>query len=159
MSLKSIIIVAAASLMIAGPALAGDITVKDAYARVSSPVSKSGAAFMVLHNAGTVGDRLIAAATNAAAKAGLHTHIDAGGGVMQMREDPDGFPVPAGGSHALARGGDHVMLMGLTRPLEHGDSITLTLTFEKAGAVTVEVPVDLERMPAQERMHMNNGTD
>jgi copper(I)-binding protein len=37
------------------------------------------------------------------------------------------------------------MFMGLTRSLEHGDVIELTLTFEQAGDVTMTVPVDLER--------------
>lgn len=157
MSLKSKTLATIVALMFAGPALAADITITDAYARASTPMSKSGAAFMVLHNSGTAEDRLIAAATDAAARAELHTHIDAGGGVMQMREDEDGFPVPAGGSHALARGGDHVMLMGLTRALEQGDTITLTLTFERAGEVTVEVPVDLERMPEHGQMQMKGG--
>ena len=51
----------------------------------------------------------------------------------------------------LARGGDHVMLMGLTGPLKDGDSFPLTLTFEHAGNVTVDVVVDSARdatMPA-----------
>ena len=38
-------------------------------------------------------------------------------------------------------GGYHIMLMGLVKPLKKGDEIEITLTFEKAGAVTVKVPV------------------
>ncbi|NCX55288.1 MAG: copper chaperone PCu(A)C [Rhodobacterales bacterium] len=58
--------------------------------------------------------------------------------------------------HALKRGGDHVMFMGLTRSLEHGDKFELTLTFEHAGDVTLTVPVDLElqdEMPAHKHTH------
>jgi copper(I)-binding protein len=66
---------------------------------------------------------------------------------MRMMEVEEGFAIPAGGSHALARGGDHVMFLGLTRSLEHGDTVTVTLTFEQAGDVEVEIPVDLERKP------------
>ena len=129
------------------PALAADITVEDAYARAATPVAKTGAVFMTLMNHGGMDDRLIGAATPAAERAELHTHIETDEGVMQMRPDEDGFEVPAGGHHRLARGGDHVMLMGLTGPLEHGAEITVTLTFEKAGALEITVPVDLERQP------------
>jgi len=64
---------------------------------------------------------------------------------MRMVEVEEGFAVPAGGMHALKRGGDHVMFMGLTRPMEQGDTVNVTLIFEKAGRIEVEIPVDLER--------------
>ena len=121
------------------------IHIVDAYARVSGPAAKSGAAFMVIENQGVEADRLIDAASDAAVRVELHTHISDGNGVMQMRHVPDGFAIPAGESHSLQRGGDHVMLMGLSRPLADGDTVTLTLTFEKAGEVVIDVPVDLDR--------------
>ncbi|MDF1856099.1 copper chaperone PCu(A)C [Pseudooceanicola sp.] len=128
-------------------ALAGDIQVEGAYARASSAMAKSGAAFMTLHNSGSADDRLIDARSDIAQRVELHTHIDAGNGVMQMRQDEDGFPLPAGGDAKLARGGDHVMFMGLNRPMNQGDMITVTLVFEKSGEMTVEIPVDLNRKP------------
>lgn len=138
---------ALAAAAFALPAFAADITVEDAYARSASPMAKSGAAFMILHNAGATDDRLVSAASDAAMRVELHTHKATGDGVMQMMEVEDGFVVPAGGTHALARGGDHVMLMGLAQPMRQGDTITVTLTFETAGEITVEIPVDLERAP------------
>lgn len=138
---------AVAAALIAGPALA-DMMIMDPYARSASPVAKSGAAFMVLHNMSDTDDRLIAASTNAAARVELHTHIENDDGVMQMREVEGGFAIAAGEKHMLARGGDHVMLMGLTGPLEQGAEIAVTLTFEQAGDVTVTIPVDNERKAA-----------
>jgi len=41
----------------------------------------------------------------------------------------------------LAPGGYHGMLMGLTTALKEGDSFPVTLSFEKAGEVTVNVDV------------------
>lgn len=135
------------------PLTAGaEIAIKDAYARSASPVAKSGAAFFVIENTGTEDDQLIDARSDAAKKVELHTHIDAGNGVMQMREDEDGFPVPAGGTHALARGGDHVMFMGLNAPFEQGNMLNVTLVFEKAGEIEVQIPVDLERQDAHGAM-------
>lgn len=148
MSFKTLSLAAAAAVVFALPAIAeGTIAVNDAYARVSSKMAKAGAAFMVINNSGAEDDQLIGVTSDVAKRTELHTHKDDGNGNMQMIHVKEGFAVPAGGEHALARGGDHVMFMGLTRGLEHGDVVTVTLTFEKAGDVTLEVPVDLERKP------------
>lgn len=126
------------------PAFA-EITINDAYARASGMHAKAGAAFMVITNTGDSDDRLIAATSDAAMRVELHTHKDMGDGVMKMIEVEEGFAIPAGGEHALARGGDHVMFMGLTAPFEDGKMLSVTLEFEKAGTMTVEIPVDLNR--------------
>lgn len=157
MSFKSLFCAAAAAFILAGPAAADDmILVQDPYARSSTMMSESGAAFMVLMNHGTEDDRLVSAASDVAQRVELHTHIQDANGVMKMVKVEEGFDVPAGGMHALERGGDHVMFLGLTRPLAQGDMIDLTLTFEKAGEMTVQVPVDLERKPGA-GMQMQHG--
>lgn len=117
------------------------VAIRDAYARFM-PGAKSGAAFMVIDNNGHDDDRLTGASSDIAAKVELHTHKHGADGTMQMMAVPEGFAIPAHDGHALERGGDHVMLMGLTRVPAEGEVVTLTLTFEKAGAVTIEVPVD-----------------
>lgn len=149
--LKSLLLAGAMAAGLAATAAAGDLTVTDAYARVSGASARSGAIFLMLSNAGDTDDTLIATDTPAAERAELHTHLQDAHGVMRMVEVEDGFPVPAGGSHLLARGGDHVMLLGLTGPLKDGDSFPLTLTFEHAGDVVIDVVVDSARdatMPA-----------
>ena len=135
---------AAAAVLFALQALAenSSITIEDAYAR-SGP--RSGAAFFIVKNQGEEDDRLIAVHSDAASRAELHTHLEDENGVVKMRPVEDGFAVPAGGTHRLDRGGDHVMFMGLDAPFEQGGTVTLTLTFEKAGDVVVEIPVDNDR--------------
>jgi copper(I)-binding protein len=98
----------------------------------------------MIHNYSDRDDRLIAAASDVAKRVELHTHIEEDG-FMKMTKIEDGMIIPAGGMLALKRGGDHVMFMGLTRSLEHGDIFELTLIFEHAGDVILTVPVDLER--------------
>lgn len=145
--MKLTLSVLAAGLTFASAAFAADITVSDAYARASGASAKSGAAFMVIENSGAEDDRVIAVSAPIAARVELHTHMEDANGVMRMMEVEDGFPVPAGGTHMLKRGGDHVMFMGLTGPMEQGATFPLTLTFEKAGEMTFDVTVDLERKP------------
>ena len=121
------------------------IEVQDPYARTSRPNAPSGAAFMVLKNTSDQADRLLSAQSDVAQRVELHTHKMNSNGVAQMQEVEGGIEIPAGGEHALKRGGDHVMFMGLSRDLKDGDSVSVTLTFEKAGEVVIEIPVDLDR--------------
>ncbi|AHD00220.1 copper chaperone PCu(A)C [Leisingera methylohalidivorans] len=158
MSLKSQFVAAAAAAVLAGSAFAGGadkILVRDQYARVSSPAAKAGAAFMQIVNQTDADDRLIGVRSDAAARVQLHTHKESDDGVMKMMHVEDGFAIAGGGTLMLKRGGDHVMFMGLTRALNHGDAVTLTLVFEKAGEVEVEVPVDLERKAGGHGSHSN----
>lgn len=127
------------------PARAADtITVRETYARFM-PGAMAGAAFMVIENHGTEDDRLVDAASDIAQKVELHTHKAGADGVMQMLHVPEGFVIPAGGEHGLQRGGDHVMFMGLNERPAEGTSVPVTLTFEKAGEIVVEIPVDNSR--------------
>ena len=168
MNIKRLALSFASAALLAGAAWAeGAIMITDPYARVSRPGAPSGAAFMVIENHGDTDDRLIAARTDIAARVELHTHIDKGDGVMQMTEIDGGIVVPAGGKHMMVRGGDHVMFMGLNQTLAHGESVEVTLQFEKAGDITVTIPVDLERKPKHGHGghdhsghdHSNHGTD
>ncbi|WP_034249115.1 copper chaperone PCu(A)C [Actinotalea fermentans] len=83
-------------------------------------------------------DVLVVAGTSAAAaRVELHTTAMGEDGSMVMTPVEDGFTVPANGEHELAPGGDHIMLMELTAPLEPGDEVELTL--ETADVTTVDV--------------------
>lgn len=130
---------ASLSAFLAVPAWAGDITVSDAWSRASAGMTRAGAGFMTITNGGAEADRLIAAATPASATAELHTHVK-DGEVMRMRQ-VEAIEVPAGQSVTLQPGGLHVMLMSLAAPLTEGQTFDLTLTFEKAGEMTVPVAV------------------
>ncbi|KAB7616411.1 copper chaperone PCu(A)C [Amylibacter sp. SFDW26] len=129
------------------------VVVEGAYARANGASAKAGAAFMVIKNYNAQDDRLIAASTDVANMVELHTHIEGENGIMMMRPDEDGFDLPANGEAHLKRGGDHVMMMGLKHALNHGDTVEITLVFEKAGEITIQIPVDLERKPASGEAH------
>ena len=60
--------------------------------------------------------------------------------VGQMRP-VEAIDVPAKGSVKLMPGGFHVMLIGLNRDLKLGDTVDVTLQFEKAGAIKVTATV------------------
>lgn len=136
---------AAAAALFPVSALAHDgLTLRDAYARSANP--QVGAVFLVVENHKTIECRLVGAASDAAQRVELHTHAEENG-LMTMRQ-VEAIAIPAGGEHALARGGDHVMLMGLTEPLAAGDTVTLTLDFGECGTETIEAALDNDRADA-----------
>lgn len=132
--------------------------VHDAYARLGA---MSGGVFFMIHNNTATDDRLVGARTDLARKVELHTHKEDAAGVMAMVEIEGGVALPSGEMHAFERGGDHVMLMGLTAELKDGDVIPLTLVFESGAEVALEVPVDNVRKPGAGMMdhsgHMSGG--
>ena len=158
---RALLAAAVACLALSFPGLAQDppegFHVHDAYARISAGASSAGAAFFVMHNTSATADRLIEVRADAAQVAELHTHSEDANGVMSMGKIEAGIPLAAGEVHELARGGDHVMLMGLTRDLQDGDVIRLTLVFEVAGEITIDVPVDNARKPG-DAMEMDHST-
>jgi len=85
-------------------------------------------------------DQLTGANAPVSASATLHENR-VENGVMMMRDVP-ALPLGTGKTLTLAPGGYHVMLVGLKRPLRAGGSFPLTLTFEHAPAVTVQVRVE-----------------
>lgn len=98
------------------------------------------AAYMRIQNTGDEPDRLLSVASDVAATVELHM-VEQDGDVMKMRPVEGGIEVPAGGEVELKPGGYHVMLIGVTRELAPGDTIDLTLQFERAGALEVQATV------------------
>ncbi len=62
----------------------------------------------------------------------LHEVVDKDG-KMVMQPKQGGFVIPAGGTHELAPGGDHIMIMDAKEPVEPGAEIPFTLTFADGG--------------------------
>ncbi len=128
----------------AAPALAqefkaGDVTIDKAWARATPKGAEIGAGYFVIHNNGATPDKLTGGTANFA---GVEIHeMKTEGGVMKMAEMKNGLDIPAHGTVRLAPGGYHVMFTHLTKPLVKGEKVAATFTFEHAGPVTVEFPV------------------
>lgn len=128
----------------------GAIAIDHPWAR-PAVAGRNGAAYLGLANGGEA-DRLIAASSPMARKVELHTHLIDSAGVARMRP-VDGVDLPAGGEATLAPGGLHVMLFGLGEALQEGRRFPLTLTFERAGEIEVEVAVEKGASAAHEHGH------
>lgn len=131
---------ALAAPVTAGPGEAGNLRVEAPWARATPPGTPVGAGYLEIVNEGDAADRLLGASTPAAARVQLHRSVERDG-TTTMVHQPDGVTVPAGGRRRFSPGGYHLMLMGLTEPLEAGERVPLTLRFERAGAVDIELQV------------------
>jgi hypothetical protein len=83
---------------------------------------------------------VISAESPAAGLVELHETVKTASGAMQMQPKAGGITIPAGGTHVLEPGGDHVMLMQLSAALESGTTTTVFFTTD-AGGYQVTVPV------------------
>ena len=140
------VLFATAVMPLSLPALAHDeshksqgIEVVDAWAKASLAGTTNGAAFVTLSNQSGEVDRIVAAETPVAAKAELHTHL-MDDGVMKMRPLA-AVELEPGETAAMAPGGLHVMLLGMTEPLKEGMSFPLTLILERSGPIHVDAMV------------------
>jgi copper(I)-binding protein len=132
-------LLAALAALLAIPALAHDgVKVENARIRATGG---AGAAYFTVDNHSEHADRLISVATDKARAAELHQSKADASGMMQMLPLPEGIAIPGKTVVELAPGGLHVMLLGFAPPAE-GEAVTLTLTFERSGEITVEAPLE-----------------
>ena len=113
--------------------------INKAWSRATPPGAQAGVVYMTIENTGAEADTLQSVSTPLSANAMIHESVMKNG-VMTMSHMM-ALPIPAKGSVLLAPGGLHVMLMGLPQPLKAGTTLPLTLNFEKAGTVTLDVPI------------------
>lgn len=130
---------AAAALALAcGTALAHAPTIEQPWARPTVQGQAAGGGYLRIIG-GHETDRLVGARAAIAGRVELHS-MTMDGNVMRMRQ-VEAIDVPAGKTVELKPGGLHLMFMDLKTPLRTGISFPLTLRFEKAGDVPVEVKV------------------
>lgn len=120
--------------------MAGDISISGVWARAMLPGQPAGSGFLTLENKGAEPDRLVAVSSAAAGKVQLHT-MQVVDDVMVMRPVESGIEIAPGERVEMKPGGMHLMFLDLEQPFAAGGFVPLTLTFEKAGPVDIELPV------------------
>ncbi|MCT7373711.1 copper chaperone PCu(A)C [Chelativorans salis] len=160
--MRTLPIFLAAALTLAGTAAfaheykLGTIDIIHPWARATPPSAPSGGGFVTLTNNGEEADRLVGAASPVAGRAELHK-MEVTDSIMKMRPMPDGIAIPAGETVELKPGAFHIMFRDLIGPIEEGERVPLTLTFEKAGSIEVEMAVAPAGAPASEDSHDHGG--
>ncbi len=144
----------AAAFMYAGlagaPASAADVSVSGATAHVmEDPVNgRRVEVYMDIHNAGAARDRLYAVRSKVSRRTMLAVVQDgphangAGTSGVAMHMQTAVLDVPAGATATLEHGGSHIMLMEPEVAPAVGSTFPVTLFFEHAGRMSVEVTVE-----------------
>ena len=125
----------------------GSIQVGKPWSRATPKGAKVAGGYMTITNKGTAPDRLVGGSTAAASRFEVHSMVMEQG-VAKMRPVEGGLEIKPGETVELKPGSFHVMLMGLTQPLEKGQKVKATLQFEKAGKVDVEYSVEAAGAPS-----------
>lgn len=134
---------ATAFFLVATPTIAhdyraGDLEIGHPWTRATPPAAKVGGGYLELTNAGNTGDRLLGGSSPIAGRVEIH-NMTTTDGIMKMRPVPEGVEIPAGETVHLAPGGYHLMLLDLKQPITNGEMIPVTLEFEQAGAIDIEL--------------------
>lgn len=129
---------AASALAGGGSSAQPAIAVTDAWVRAVPPVAKNSAGYLVIENTGG-DDVLIGASVNVARVTEMHEMVRSGDALTMRRKVS--IPVAAGSRVVLAPGGLHLMLIGLQRPLQSGETLQGVLRFGKSGEVKVQLEV------------------
>ena len=130
----------------------GSLKIDHPWSRATPKGASVAGGYLKITNSGTTPDRLSGGTTDAAKKFEIH-QMSMEGGVMKMRELPNGIEIPPGATVELKPGSFHVMMTGITRPFVKGDRVKASLTFEKAGKVDVEFAVDAAGTSPAEHKH------
>lgn len=116
-----------------------DLTVVALYVRLSPPGTANTAAFMTIRNTGHSDRKLLRAESPVARSVELHSH-GSDHGVMRMRRVTE-IELKAGVHTELKPGSYHVMLIDLRQPLQEGDTVPLTLSFDDGSSSRIDAPV------------------
>lgn len=128
----------------------GVLEIGQPWTRATASTAPSGGGFLTITNRGATPDLLVSAKSPAAGLVQVH-QMTIDGNVMRMRALEHGLEIPAGGTVRLAPGGIHLMMMNLKEPLKQGAKVPLTLVFERAG--TIDIELDVEGMGASHADH------
>ena len=136
--MKILIAIAVAVWAGASPTLAEEsVRISDAWARASVLASRPVASYLTIESA--VEDRLLGVATPVAGHVMIHA-VEKDGDISRMKHI-ETLELPSGERFTLAPGGMHLMLMGLQDKLSEGTTFPMTLSFENAGEIKIEVSV------------------
>ncbi|MBU8876101.1 copper chaperone PCu(A)C [Reyranella sp. MMS21-HV4-11] len=154
---RRLFLVTAVSLL-AVPSMAqdyklGSLEITTPWTRATAPTARTGGGFMTITNKGTTADRLVSARSTASEKVEIH-EMQMDGSVMRMRELAKGLDIPPGATVMLKPGSYHIMFMELKAPLAKDAKVPVTLVFEKAGSIDVQLNV--QAMGAMPQGHGKN---
>ncbi|MCW5734958.1 MAG: copper chaperone PCu(A)C [Enhydrobacter sp.] len=116
----------------------GSLKIGIPWAGAVPPASPPGGSFLTVTNTGAAADRLVSATSSAAVQVEVH-EMRMDGSISHLRGLDNGRAVLPDATVTLTPGGFHLMMIGIEEPLEEAAGVPVTLVFEKAGKIDVEL--------------------
>ena len=133
-----------ALLAACAPAAAPAISIEGAWGRPSASMPTAGSMYMVIKNSGDAPDTLLGGSSPACGSIEVHEMVMKSDGTMGMNLIDKPLEIPAGGEVTLEVGGLHVMCIMKKDTFTPGNTVDLTLNFEKSGDKTLAVELKSE---------------
>ena len=122
------------------PIKVGDLVITSPSVRAMVPGAKVAGGFLTIANVGKNADKLVTISTTGVKRSEIH-EMSMENQVMKMRKLDSGLDLPAGKTVQLKSGGYHLMFIQPETPYKEGDTVPVTLEFEKAGKIKIDFPV------------------
>jgi len=119
----------------------GEIDIGHPWSRPTMKGTTAAGGYLSISNKGNTPDRLLSGTAAGASRIEVHemANVD---GAMKSRPVADGLEIKPGKTIVFKPGAHRILLIGLKQPLQVGDKVKGTLTFEKAGTVDIEYFVE-----------------
>jgi len=133
---------------------AAEIFIENAWIRLPPPVADTAAGYMTIRNHGNSDIEIISITTSVADHPEFHA-MSMDNGMMHMKK-MDKVIIPAKGEISFSPGGNHLMLIGLTKSLKTGEHLMITLKTSDGESVMVHAEVKDMRSKSG-KMQMSHG--
>lgn len=127
-----------------GPSAAPSLSIEGAWGRPSMSLPTAGSMYMAIKNSGDAPDKLLSGTSPACGSIEVHEMVMKSDGTMGMNLIDKPLEIPASGEVTLEPGGLHVMCIMKKDSFAPGNTVDLTLNFEKSGEKTLSVELKSE---------------
>ena len=117
----------------------GNLHIAAPWMRATPKGASVASGYMTITNRGNEPDRLLSIESDIATSVEVH-EMSTSGEVMKMRPLEKPLEIEPGGAVELKPGGYHLMFSHLKQGVNAGDKVRVTMVFEKAGKIEIELP-------------------
>ncbi len=141
-TVRRLLLLVISGLAVAGCGSAGatEVVVRDAWSPPTPPITNVAAFYLTIHNPTATGDALVGATSPSCDEMQIHESVVTGD-VASMGELTE-VSIAADADIVFEPNGLHLMCLGVTKPVEVGDTIAVTLDFERSRLLEIEVVGD-----------------
>jgi len=134
---------------------AAEIMVEDAWVRLPPPVADTAASYMTIRNHGDKAVEITGIKTGIAKHPEFHS-MEMHDGMMHMQK-MEKVVIPAHGGISFDPGGNHLMLIGLTRAVKAGEHLMITLDTSDGQSIMIHAEVrDMRNKSTHSNQHEND---